>query len=214
MPSPLRPNDHYILRKLGNELLPWMIAGRRVSRQGFVRLAGAYAYLGDLGALLAGLGIGTPVVTLFTGSNSASGRPALDILREVLPGYWFWVGVVGLVIWGSMRLVVQRENVIARAALAHDCATSMKALYADLYQSLSVVDPMPKITNIQKSVDEKVQNAISNKVWPYDPLPGEDDIASDLRKAVDDIRARFMDGWAPPPAPAGGSGNSPQNLQE
>jgi hypothetical protein len=201
MPSPLQPNDHYILRKLSNELLPWMIVGRRVDRQGFVRLASIYAYLGDFGALLAGLGIGTPVVTLMTGSKLPDGRSALDVLREVLPGYWLWVGIVGLVLWGIMRLFVQRENVIARAALAHDCATSIKVLYAGLHHSLSAEDPMPNITAIQKTVDEKVQSAISNKVWPYDPdpLPEESDIASDLKKAVDEIRDKFMDRWSAAP---------------
>jgi hypothetical protein len=27
------PQDHYVLRKLANEILPWMIGGRLVTRQ-------------------------------------------------------------------------------------------------------------------------------------------------------------------------------------
>jgi hypothetical protein len=36
MPPHLEPDDHYVLRKLANELLPWMIGGRLVTRQWFV----------------------------------------------------------------------------------------------------------------------------------------------------------------------------------
>lgn len=199
MPPALRPDDHYVLRKLGTELLPWMIVGRRVDRQWFVRVATLYAYIGDFGAMLAGLGIGTPVAAMLTGSVEG-GQSALETLRTVLPGFWFWIGVAGLGLWVFMRLVIQREDAVSRAALARDCAFGMRALYIELWQSLRAENPMPKIAEIQKSVDEKVQSAMTSKVWPYDPLPPNQDIEKELVSAINEIRGQFMASWAKPPA--------------
>lgn len=200
MPSPLRSGDHYVLRKLCDELLPWMIGGRRLTRQWFVRLAWVYGYGGDLAAALAGLGIGAPVAALATG-KVPDGKNALAILHDALPGYWFVVGGVALVAWVILRLVVQRENAVARALLARDVTQSMKALYAELWRALAEADPMPKITEIQKAVDGKVQDAIRNSLWQWDPPPPpETEIGDDLKSAVDQIRATFMARWAPPPA--------------
>ena len=59
---PLQSGDHPALVFLYRELLPYMIAGRRVKRQWFVRLDGVYRYTGDLAAAVAGLGVGGPIV--------------------------------------------------------------------------------------------------------------------------------------------------------
>ncbi|MFN3658315.1 MAG: hypothetical protein ACK4UO_13765 [Pseudolabrys sp.] len=198
MTSPLQPGDHYILQKLCNELLPWMISGRRVGRQWFVRTATFYGYGGDTAAALAGLGIGTPLAALVAG-KTPEGKSAIEALRQVLPEAWMWVGGVALGVWVVLRLIVQREDIVARALLARDCAQSMKALRASLWTALPATDPMPKITEIQRSVDDKVQNAIKNKVWPWEPLPSEELIQAELKLAVDEIRIKFMNKWAPAP---------------
>jgi hypothetical protein len=195
---PLKPGDHYILRKLSSQLLPWMISGRRLRKLWFVRLAAFWRYTGDLAAALAGLGIGTPVVALASG-KTPEGKTAFDVIREVLPMSMFYVGIAALVVWVILRLVVQNEDIIARALLARDCAQSMRALRQQLYIGLAEQDPMPRITQIQKSVDDQVQNAIKNRVWPWDPLPPPDTIAAELTATVDEIRTRFMSGWEPPP---------------
>ena len=56
----MEPGDHYVLRKLANELLPWMIGSRQVTRQWFVYGATAYRYGGELATALTGVGIGAP----------------------------------------------------------------------------------------------------------------------------------------------------------
>jgi hypothetical protein len=196
----LNQNDHYILKKLCDELLPWMICGRRVKDQWFVRLAGVYRYTGDLAAALAGLGIGAPLAALAAGKAPA-GKGAMDILRDTLPGAWFYVGLAALLVWVVIRLVIQNEDVISRALLARDCAQSMKALKVELWKALPDSAPMPKITIVQKSVDDKVQTAVNNKVWPmsWDPLPPADQIAEELRTTVEEIRTKFMSHWSPAP---------------
>src|ERR1051326_5380271 len=60
----IEPGDHYLLRKLATELLPWTIMGRRLKRQWFVRLGTVYDYASNAAAALAGLGIGAPVVSI------------------------------------------------------------------------------------------------------------------------------------------------------
>jgi hypothetical protein len=197
----LKPEDHYILKKLCDEVLPWMICGRRVQSQWFVRLAGFYSYTGDLAAALAGLGIGAPLAALAAG-KAPPGKSAFDVLGDTLPGAWFFVGGVALIIWIVIRLIVQKEDVIARALLARDCAQNIKSLKLELWRALLEPAPMSKITIVQKSVDDKVQAAMNNKVWPWDPLPPEAEIAEELRTTVDEIRAKFMSKWQPAPAGA------------
>jgi hypothetical protein len=197
--SPLQPGDHYVLSKLCDELLPWMISGRRVGSQWFVYLAAFYAYGGDFAAAVAGLGVGAPIVA-FAQGKLPSGQNALDVLRSALPPSLFVVGLAALFFWVVVRLVVQREEVVARALLAREFARSINALYAQLWQGLAVADPMPKIVAIQKSVDERVEDAIKNRVWPYDPAPPPPaHIDGDLKKTVHQIRVQFMSRWAPPP---------------
>jgi hypothetical protein len=197
--SPLQTGDHYILRKLCNQVLPWIISGRRLRRHWLVRLATLYSYTNDMSAALAGLGIGAPIAALISSEKSSEGKGAVELLRDTLPAAWFGIGAAALVVWLALRLVVQREDVIARALLARNCAQSMSVLYQQLLVSLSASDPMQKITEIQRSVDDQVQNAIRNKVWIWDPLPPQEVIADELKTAVDSIRTGFMTDWAPAP---------------
>jgi len=76
---PLRAGNHYILRKLSTQLLPWMISGRRLSRLWFVRLAAFWRYTGDLAAALAGLGIGAPLVALASG-KTPEGKTGFEVI--------------------------------------------------------------------------------------------------------------------------------------
>lgn len=202
--SPLQPGDHYLLRKLSNQVLPWIIAGRRLQRLWMVRIARFYDYTSNLAAALAAYGIGVPVTNLLVSGKAPEGKSAIQILQESLPWYGFWIGVVALTIWIGLRLFVQREDILARSLLARDCAHTMRSLYQELYVSLSDSDPMATVTKIQKSVDDQVANALRNKVWPWDPLPPSDELAPELKRTVDGIRDQFMSGWTPPPAGQGG----------
>ncbi len=202
MPSPLLDTDHYILRKLCDELLPWMIAGKRVRNQWFVWLAGGYGYLGDFFAALAGLGIGSPIAALATG-NPPEGKTAIDVLRSALPDGWFYAGLAALTLWVALRLVIQRQEVVARALLAKGYSRDMHALLQQLEGILRNPDPMPQISIIQKSVDDKVQDAIRNEVWPFEPpLPTATEIDRELGALVSRFRTSYMPRWAQPPAGA------------
>ena len=201
MDEPPRVGDHYVLRKLANELLPWMVGGQSLGKQWFVRLAFVYEIAGDLAAALAGLGIGTPVVAAIQGKTQ-TGETIVDALRSNLPSGWFAWGVIGLALWLIIRLVVQQQNVAARALLAREYARSFKGFYAELLQALAQSEPMPQILAIQKSINDRVQEAIKNDVWPFDPpLPNTQDVKRDVLLTTDDFRTQFMHNWrSGPPA--------------
>ncbi len=197
---PLRQDDHYILAKLNNEVLPWMIGGTRARRRWFVRLAKAYSYGGEIATALTGLGLGVPLVALFTGKVE-NGKDGFALLREALPGPWFWVGVAALVVWIVVRILVAREDAVARALFARECDGTMQKLYTQLHVALSEPTPMAKIGEIQKSVILGVEKEIDNKVWPWNPpMPALHDIQSELDTQIDEIRRKYMALWAPPPA--------------
>jgi hypothetical protein len=199
----MEPGDHYIQRKLANELLPYMVAGPRLTHRWFVRLASFYGYIADFAAALAGLGIGAPIVALLSG-KTPEGKSAFEVLQEVLGPSWFGIGIAALIVWVIIRLVVQREDVLNRALLARDCAQGMLESRAKLWAILPQKAPMPEITAIQKTVDDRVANAVKNKVWhpAWKPLPPDQEIAAELNLAIAEIRARFMSNWDP--APPGG----------
>jgi hypothetical protein len=194
----LKPGDHYILRKLSTEILPWTIMGRRLKKQWFVRLGTFYDYAGNAAAALAGLGIGAPLVSVVSSGRVAGGKTVFDALGEVLPAPWIFAGFVGLLFWLAIRLVVQHEKVERRALLARECAEAMKALYANLYAALPNPDPMAKIGEIQKSINEHVQNAIRSEVWPWEPLPDATRYSVELERTVTEIRLKFMAYWSAP----------------
>lgn len=197
----LKPTDHYILRKVHDDLLPWMICGRLVKRQWFVRLATFNAYAADSLAALAGLGIGAPIVALTSG-HVAQGQNALDILHQSLPGAWFIVGVAGLACWIVLRIVSKQEDVVGRALFARDCAQSMKGLFQELFIALADPTPMQEIIRIQRLVEHKVDGAIKNRVWPWDPLPTKGEISAELAKITNDIRSTHMARWTAVPPEA------------
>lgn len=197
------PTDHYILKKLYREVLPWIVAARRVDTQWFVRFATADAYLADIMAALAGLGIGAPLIALFSGKLPA-GKNAMEVLRETLPGIWFVIGLVALCAYILLRVVVKQENVVSRALFARDIVRTMKSLNIELFAALPEPNPMVRITQIQKSINDSVANATKNGVWPYNPLPPHDTIAGELDRMTGEIREQFMSVWAPaPPAEQG-----------
>jgi hypothetical protein len=200
MPTPLQPGDHYILHKLCNELLPWMIAGRAARRQWFVVLARLYSYGGELAAALAGLGIGAPVIAVFAGKG-VDGENALVTLRRALPGPWFAIGVVALVLWIVVRLVVKQQNAVVRALYAQDCSKTMLRLSAELWNALPAPNPLPGLAPLQEAVQRAVGDAIDKDVWPWNPpQPRGRAMELELARQISEIRTQFMTGWTPPPA--------------
>lgn len=200
MPSPLQPGDHYVLRKLCDQLLPWMISGKIIGRQWFVRLAIVYSYTIDLAAALAGLGIGAPIAALIQGQLPKGQSNALDVLHSVLPPGWFYVGIVAAIFWIVLRVVVKKQDVERRALLARGYALAMSESYAKLDQALADSEPMPQIRIIQKSVEDRYHDAINKGVWKWDPpFPPSAEIETELKETVDYFRSKFMSNWAPPP---------------
>src|SRR5262249_13991039 len=153
---------------LHDEVLPFTIGARRMGRQWFVVVANIHAYGGEFATALAGLGVGAPVVALFQG-KTAGEKNAFDVLRQALPGVWFWIGIIALALWVILRLVVKQQNVISRALFARDCSKTMQKLGADLYDTLTEANPMPKITATQEAVRRAVREAIEKDVWPWNP---------------------------------------------
>lgn len=196
---PVRADDHYVLRKLADELLPWMVAGRLVRRRWFVRLALVHSYGSSIAALIGGFGIGTPLTAYLQG-KSGDGGAALQTLRQTVPGWWFWAGVAALVTWAAVQIIVVKENVAARALFAKDCASGMQKFHADLWKALPVANPNPGIVKVQDDVMRKVQEAIEKGIWPWHPLPLQDRrFALELERDIDHIRRRFAVYWAAAP---------------
>jgi hypothetical protein len=196
MATPLQEDDHYLLRKLCHEILPWMIGGRRATKQWFVLFATIYACGGEVATAVAGLGIGSPIVAPFQGKTT--NENTFEAFRQALQGPWFWIGVVALGLWLALRITVKQLNATDRALFARECNRTIQKLYIDLYDALADPNPLPKIVPIQEALRRVFREAIDKGVWPWDPLQPPN-LEPELGRQVADIPAKFMRGWEPPP---------------
>ena len=196
----IRKDDHYILHKLATELLPWMIAGRRVGSRGVRPLATGYVYVDKISTALAGLGVGAPLIEM--ARTEPNGSQQVDILAAIksLPPEWAWPCGLGILSFIILRMFVQSENILSRGASARICAEGMKAQKLLLFQKLAQAEPMQDIIKIQQEVMECVNRAQSNGAWTYDPLPTDEKWFNQiLIREVATIRTTFMSRWRPAP---------------
>ena len=143
------------------------------------------------------MGIGAPIVAVFQGTG-AKGTNGLDILQQAFQGVWFWVGIAALLVWLMLRLVVGREDAVARALFAKDGARTMQKLHTDLDTALAEQNPLPRLEPIQKAVMRKISDAIDKGIWPWNPpFPQSPAVDLELDERIADIRRRFMPGWPP-----------------
>ena len=187
----LSDDDHYVLRKLANELLPWMAAGALLRRRWFVHVARLYTYGSELITAAGALGIGSSVIPAFKGT----GAKGFDI-ATAFSGAWFWPGVICLIGWTVLRILIVREDVVAKAIFAHDCALAMQKFQHDLDKALPNPDPWPEIAPIRVAIVRKVDEAIDRGIWRWTPpFPETPDIALEVTRRITDIRARFGHNW-------------------
>lgn len=198
---PLQPGDHPALIFLHRELLPFLIAGRQVKRQWFVRLDGIYRYTGDLAAALAGLGLGGPLVGAFAKAGAAN--PQSDLwtkLTTQLGPTWVYVGIASLAVWVVIRVVVQNEAVSQRATLARQFALDNEAANAKLYEALRKTVPRDGILEIYRVTMDRVQTALAKAIWPFDTFrPPALVFQAERDRLTGEIRESYMANWAEPP---------------
>jgi hypothetical protein len=190
--SPLSDNDHDVLRKLANELLPWMAAGALLRRRWFIHVACLYSYGSEAITAAGALGVESSVIPAFRGSDVKG----FDI-ATAFSGSWFWPGMICLVGWTALRIVIAREDVVAKAIFARDCARAMQKFQHDLDRALVNPDPQLEIEPIEVAVARKVAEAIDKGVWSWSPpFPKTPDVALEVSRRIADIRARFSHNWA------------------
>ena len=204
MPSHIQPTDHYILGKLGDQVLPPMIGGRRAGKQWFVWVATLYQYGGELATAVAGLGIGGPLLPYLQGKTS-DGVGFVGAIGQIIgqSPVSVLLGTVALSIWVVMRVIVRQQNVLDRAPFARDCSRTSQKLYDELFATLADSNPIDKIIEIQQAAIQMVREARSKNVWPWDGLPLERDLEPELEREIAYIRSTFMSRWAPPPPGVG-----------
>lgn len=118
--SGLSDDDHYVLRNLANELLPWMAGGALLRWRWFVYFARLYSYGTEAITAAGVLGVGSSVLPALKGT----GAGGFDI-AAAFSGQWFWPGLIGLIGWTALRIVIAKEDVVAKAIFARDCALAM-----------------------------------------------------------------------------------------
>lgn len=189
--SALSDSDHDVLRKLANELLPWMAGGAMLRHRWFVYVAAIYSYGSEVITAAGALGVGSSVIPAFKGA----GAKGFDI-ASAFTGPWFWPGLICLIGWTGLRIVIAREDVVVKAICARDCARAMQKFQHDLDQALARHDPWFAIRPIKEAVERKVGEAIDKGVWRWvSPFPDTPDVALEVSRRLVDIRARFSHHW-------------------
>jgi hypothetical protein len=199
---PLQQGDHPALVFLHRELLPFIIAGRRVKRRWFVWLDGVARYTGDLAAALAGLGVGGPLVGAFAHPAEPAHEASADLwtrLTEQLGPSWVYIGFAAIIVWIFVRLVTQNESVTQRATLAKQFALDNESGYGKLDQALHGHVPRDLILEVYRSTMDRVQTALTKEIWPYKKYrPPVAAYQPELDRLTDEIRTNYMRDWEPP----------------
>jgi hypothetical protein len=192
----LQAGDHPALVFLHRELLPFLIAGRKVRRRWFVRLDRGYRYTGDLAAALAGMGLGGPLIGAIAHSTDPGHGPGADVgtrLTEQLGRQWGIVGVVAVVVWVVVRLVVQNENIAQRATLAKQFAVDNEISFGKLFEALRGPKPRDGILEVHRATMDRVQTALTKDIWPFETYrPPPAAVQPELNELTDEIRTNHM----------------------
>jgi len=190
---PLRQGDHQALVFMHNELLPFIIAGRKVKRgRWFIWVDGVYRYGGDLAAALAGLGVGGSLVRALAHPGETEHGTSADLLTrmtEQLGPRWVYIGFAAIIVWIVVRLVTQNESTAQRATLAKQFALYNEITYGKLREALRGRVPREDILKAHQATSERVQVALTNGIWPWDTYrPPETAFQPELDRLTDELR--------------------------
>ncbi len=194
--------EHPVSQKLWRDVLPWIQSSRRLRRQWFYRVGVLHGYASDILVALASAGIAGPVLDAL-GRSTRTGdvpRPAQMDLGGVFRDPWANAGLVLLLLWILLKVVVVRENVVARTVAVKACLRQFQGVQVLISRALEGEDPMEHLNKLyRETICACVDRAIQDEIWPWSGqiAPGADEEA--LKEATRLVQ-KYGTNWKTAPA--------------
>lgn len=199
--------EHHVRKKL-DQIVPYLIAGKRLPTQAHCRAQRVFAFLNDFIAVFAGLGL-PPTIGAIAGAfgaEPASGNPGGagedGGLWTALKGVPPWVAVATillLVAWLGVKLYLKQANAAEKTALADNVEKQIAVHESTLDGILSQPEPMPELVILQGKLQELRQTSITSDVWPWRPLPTDEAFKSECSRVVGEWCSQYAGHWSPAP---------------
>lgn len=194
-----------VKRKLGREILPYIISARRLRRRWFYITHSIFGYTTDVLVALTAIGLSSPILDFFangepTAGHDDSARVSLAEVLSSVPQWLYYPTIAIAVVWVLLRVAFVREDGQKRAVLARSCFTSLRQVEARLHKILVKEDPM---ADLMKLADEEiwptVDRNIQERSWPWaGPAP---DIEKEVEELLRNFCSRYESGWLPSQTP-------------
>ncbi len=183
-----------VVRKLANEILPWLVSAEVLAKKPLYRAHGVYSWTRDILAGLSGFGLSHPLAKLITGESTDMGK--------ALGSMPFWLYILtgfSVLAWVTLKAYVTRDDGEKRAMLARSCRKEFMSINLRLRSALQQPRPLKDLTVLQTEVTAIVDRHIAEGSWHF---PGDDILASDIHDVVSkrtiDLTIQYCSSWDRP----------------
>lgn len=189
--------NELVKRKLKDEILPYIVAGRNLKKRWFVRAYLLYVYAHDSLAALSGISFSTPLLSFIKGLLPSTGlnEPTKATIDAATSGWVLVVGVIAVFGWSLLKLILVRGNAEKRAVLARSCSKQFLQIERSMREALSMADPMPELKRIYKeSIMPLYDRNMQDDVFTDDPA-GNPAISAEVDTLLDQLCKRYESNW-------------------
>jgi len=176
------PVDMNVVRKIANEILPWLVSAEVLAKKPLYRAHTVYSWTRDVLAGLSGFGLSHPLAKLITGESTDMGS-ALG----KMPFWLYFLTGFSVIAWVALKTYVTRDDGEKRAMLAMSCRKEFMSINLRLRGALQQQNPLVPLAALQAEVTAIVDRHIAEGSWHF---PVDDILAPDIHE---DVRRRTID---------------------
>ena len=191
------PPMHAIEHKLKYEIYPYLVTAQQLKKWRPLLVYNVYVYCGELFVLLAGFGVANPLMSALTGNDvnkiAAASSSKQTVIQFLGSGYAALLAVVLLLVWGTIKFYVRREELEKRSNLLRSCILQCSQFENKVHNAVPHDDPMSELLDVQEKLSDLIERNIVERAWPFPgPEPG---IQHLVDQQVDVLIEPFKRSW-------------------
>jgi len=170
----------YLLRKLRNELCPYLAATQLAESWWKLKLFKGYVFLADLLAAAAMYGLTQHYTSISKIGDVMSFAAPKAMEAFQWESLWGILSGSVLLITLFAKVYIQQDRLQDKIPLLENCIYQARRIKFKLRESLKQADPTTEITDAQRKMSDLIATCIEARAWPWDDLPNTDTLQSTL----------------------------------